>query len=440
MSLKLPEMQKTHQWYLNMFLINFVEFSAESSRGITLATLYLYNKSLGGDVAFMGLLTSVFSVGRFLSSMIFGYMCDRYSFRTVYVLSATICIGGNILYLCADRHVAASKNLLAFSRFVVGFGAGNRSVCRANVASMTNVQQRLKYITILAVVVFVGYALTPGLGSLVVEVDRFVFGIHLNKFTAPGVVLIALNIATVFGMLVMFDESIDRTHAPMDSPSNAPEVRVSVLPQRLINIGLCVFVMLNFNARGILSIFETVNIPLFLQASGHDPNSQAAVVEASRFQLYLGLLGLLSYLSIHALRHQVRDVTWLHFGFAAMAIGNGLLAICPTSLSLFRLVTSEVFVWSIGCPITTAVVVAAFSKILDGKPQGTAMGLLGSAASLSRIVLPLLPALLQSFTPLFIINAVLCIISSGSLFYYNHLVQKYNHALITSNTPLLQSA
>ncbi|KAF1329147.1 hypothetical protein FI667_g6280, partial [Globisporangium splendens] len=55
-----PRHRRLTSWYINMSLINFVEFSAESSRGVVLATLFLYTKSLGGDLAFMGLLTSVF--------------------------------------------------------------------------------------------------------------------------------------------------------------------------------------------------------------------------------------------------------------------------------------------------------------------------------------------------------------------------------------------
>jgi len=154
-----PSYPKAHpdrlrQWKLNMLMINFVEFSAESSRGIVMATLFMYLVKLGGDMTYMGVLTSVFSVGRFLSSMVFGWLSDRYSFKHVYVWSSAICFFGNLLYILADPHIFDSKLLLAFSRFIVGFGAGNRSVCRANVAHITKVSQRLSYIAILAMVVF----------------------------------------------------------------------------------------------------------------------------------------------------------------------------------------------------------------------------------------------------------------------------------------------
>lgn len=423
------------KWYVNMALINFVEFGAESSRGIVLATLFLYTKSLGGDIAFMGLLTSLFSVGRLISSTVFGWMSDRYPFKTVYIVSSGICLLGNLVYLMADAHVANSLKVLALSRFLVGFGAGNRSACRANVAAMTSINQRLKYMTLLATVVFLGYALTPGLGSLVAHADTYVLGVHLNKYTAPGVILVLINALTIALMLTSFDESIKLQDAPPETPeelkrTSSPLDNPTALPDRTVKVGALVFIFLNFNARGILSVFETVNIPLFLQVTGSDPNKLDSVIRASNFQFYLGLLGLVSYFSIEFFRHRVSDVTWVHAGFAMLTLGNLLLVIAPSTITLSRLSIAELLVWSIGCPITTAVVLTAFSKLLGGRPQGTLMGLLGSAASVSRIILPLVPAALPTMTPVFWINMLLCVVSSGSLYWFSCLVSRSTYEIL----------
>lgn len=424
------------QWYINMALVNFVEFAAESSRGVVLATLFLYNESLGGDLAFMGLLTSLFSVGRLISSTIFGWMCDRYSFRSVYVVSSGICLLGNLIYLLADIHVADSLGALALSRFIVGFGAGNRSVCRADVAAMTTINQRLRYLTILATVVFLGYALTPGLGSLVADVDVLFCGVHFNKFTSPGMILMVFNLLTIFGMLTSYDSTVSIHDGPPDSPNSATSRNtlsdLTSLPGNVVTIGAIVFIFLNFTARGILSVFETVNIPLFLRVTGSDPNSVAAVVDASNFQFYLGLLGLVSYFSIEYFRKSMTDVSWVQIGFLVLLTGNVLLVAMPVDLTFGRLALAELLVWSIGCPITTAVVVAAFSKILGGRPQGTLMGVLGSAGSVSRIIMPLLPAACPSLSPVFMINMALCTVSVALLWWYSKLVHRTRHADIES--------
>ena len=147
-----------------------------------------------------------------------------------------------------------------------------------------------------------------------------------------------------------------------------------------------------------------------------------SVVMASNIQFDLGCFGLLTYVSIELFRHRITDVNWVLLGFGMLIIGNVFLVIDPEALGFTRLIISEMFVWSIGCPITTAVCVAAFSKLLGGRPQGTLMGLLGSAASVSRIILPLLPALVPTLTPVFWINIVLCVSSFVSLTWYNRLI------------------
>ncbi|KAF0709321.1 hypothetical protein As57867_005972, partial [Aphanomyces stellatus] len=80
------------------------------------------------------------------------------------------------------------------------------------------------------------------------------------------------------------------------------------------------------------------------------------------------------------------------------------------------------FIWSVGSPFVTAVSVAAFSKILGSRQQGTWMGILGSTASVSRIILPLLPALFSTFTPMFLINVIMCAMGIALLVWYDNVV------------------
>ncbi|KAF0714075.1 hypothetical protein As57867_004044, partial [Aphanomyces stellatus] len=401
--------RRKYQWMFQMFLVNFIEFAAESSRGIVMPTIFLYCQSLGGTLVDMGLLTSVFSVGRLVSSFIFGWMCDRYTFRTVYLLSSGLGILGNIVYLFADPHVLSSLNVLLISRFLIGFGAGNRSVCRADVAKMTTVDQRLKYMTILCMVVFLGYALTPGVGAVLVGVDKHIFGLHLHALTAPGFILAVLNSITFVLMLFFYDESINyedepeatpKAHRAIISPASSYE-----LPLNLVYWGVGVFIVLNIIGRGILSVFETINVPLYLEVTGF--SNSTAVESAASFQFNMGLLGLGAYLAIEIFRHSITDTMWLLVGLSALLLGNGLLLVLsPLDFNEFAI--GIFFIWSVGSPFVTAVSVAAFSKILGSRQQGTWMGILGSTASVSRIILPLLPALFSTFTPMFLINVIMC--------------------------------
>ncbi|GMF30437.1 unnamed protein product [Phytophthora lilii] len=201
----------------------------------------------------------------------------------------------------------------------------------------------------LATVVFFGYALTPGLGSLVANTDSYFLGVHFNKFTSPGMILVGFNLLTIIGMLTVYDGSIETRDGPLESPQDAAGRKtlsnVTTMPERIVNIGAVVFIFLNFNARDILSVFEAVNIPLFLQVTGSNPESVSAVVDASNFQFYLGLLGLLSYFSIEYFRHSLSDVSWVQLGFAMLLAGNVILVIVPANLSFPQLAVAEFFVW-----------------------------------------------------------------------------------------------
>uniref|UniRef100_M4B1Y6 Uncharacterized protein n=1 Tax=Hyaloperonospora arabidopsidis (strain Emoy2) TaxID=559515 RepID=M4B1Y6_HYAAE len=207
------------------------------------------------------------------------------------------------MYVLPYSSSVRSQTLLALSRLVIGFGAGNRSVCRANIAMLTRVDQRLEYFTLFATVVFLAYALNPGLGSVIGETQIEIATdlLQFNRFTAPGFLLVALNLFTILVNNQIYDESVSRGDAPgsptvivsvpASSESTKPsvneltivvnklekstdivakkkptqEVTSPILSDQAVTVGMLVFIFLNFITHGILSIFETVNVPLFLQ-------------------------------------------------------------------------------------------------------------------------------------------------------------------------------
>ncbi|EQC35047.1 hypothetical protein SDRG_07287 [Saprolegnia diclina VS20] len=410
--------RRTRQWHTQLGLISFVIFGAEASRGIVMPTLFLYCQSLGGDLYLMGLLTSVFSLGRLISSTVFGYLCDRYSFRAVYIVSSIIGLVGNALYLLPHPQI------LLLSRFLVGVSSGNLSVCRADVAAKTHVEHRLKYLTMLALMVYLGYALTPGIGGLLSRVDLTVAGLHIDAYTIPGVLLAILSAISLLLIICLYDDSISVDDAPEAKPKTTTVTTAASfeLSDTLVYTGVVLFIFLNIVARGVLSIYETTNVPLFAQVTGEKNSTMIAA--ASAFQFNLGLLGLVAYFAIEVWHHAVSDVAWLVGGFLALGIGNLILAVrtTPTYVELWL---GVFFLWSVGSPITTAVCVSAMSKILGTRQQGKWMGLLGSAASLSRIIMPMLPALFaSSFAPLFYINVGLCTVAMSALVAFDLIVKR----------------
>ncbi|CAK4068291.1 unnamed protein product [Aphanomyces euteiches] len=407
--------RRVSEWHVQLMLIYASQLAAESSRGLVLPTLFLYCESLGGGLSDMGHATSVFSVGRLVASVFLGWLCDRVSFRTVHLVCAAISVLGNLLYVLPMPPTLAIPMLL-LSRFVTGVGAGSLSVCRANIAVLTPKSLRLLCLNRLALVVFVGYALSPGLGGLFAHVDVQIVGnLHLTAFTAPGYILVVLNAASFVAMWFAFDCSITAADAPSKDEQAPEKTELDAIKQVTEDApelscqfysGVAIFVLLNVVGRGVIAVFETILVTLHVQVVHLDHASAYgnAVRSAASFEFTMGVLGLLTYAAVEF--GHLADELWLLLGLAMFVLGNGLLlAQNPLQWPLFC--AGIYLVWSIGGPLLTAVSVSAFSRSLGSRPQGLWMGIFGAAGSCSRIVLPVVPALVSSFRVMFWINLAL---------------------------------
>jgi ceroid-lipofuscinosis MFS transporter 7 len=409
----------------------------------------------------MTFLTAAFSFGRVISSTVFGVLSDSYDFQTVYYASILISFFGNMMYAASDKSALGSKWVLLASRFVVGFGAGCRSVCRANVAALTTTAQRLRYLAIIAGTIFVGYAVTPGLGAWLSFINVEVAGYHLSAYTSPGIVLAFCNVLSLVGLCCVYDPTIAKEDGPQDALSPHPQNKVSVSnlhrmqelrqqhsqstggfcrclrgvsaarwstsPQWLVWIGIWVFIGLNFTCRGILAVFETIATKEFLQTINEPFTSEAAVYKASIFHFGMGLAGVFVFFSMGRLCRTYAELSLLVCGFVITGIGAVVLA--PRSsnaaepISLDRFVFGYALVWSIGLPLTGVLVVAAFSKILGAEPQGAMMGYIGSAGALGRIILPIALGATSSISAALGAVGALCFICCAAVLAYYFLVQ-----------------
>nr|CCA27912.1 Major Facilitator Superfamily (MFS) putative [Albugo laibachii Nc14] len=300
----------------------------------------------------------------------------------------------------------------------------------------------------------------------------------MNRFTASGFLLIGFHIITILLLRFLYNDSITREHAPKtimectagsgDSPrteiadevseegSETPEVNdasstvdsqdgcregsalilpaldiVESMSERLVMVGVFVFLAQNFVARGILSIFETVNVPMYMMARSVPIASDEIIRETSNFFLTIGFLGLITYAALHFLQN-VPDMLLLLFAHATLIAGNGIMAVITPAegtednrIDISWFIVAEVLIWSVGCPLATAVVTSAFSKTLGTRPQGIMMGLYGSAGSVARMIMPMLPGLLDGdWSLLFFIQIILCVFSVVALLLYMQLLRR----------------
>jgi len=375
---------KVKRRLLDIIIAFLILLIAESARGIVLPTLAPYVDMIGGDAVILGYAVAAFSIGRFASTIGLGYLSTRVSYGKVLGWSVFFCIVGNIMY---SFGTIGGKYVLLTSRFISGFGAGTLSVVRAYVAHVTSHDERTSYMSILGAVQFLGFAITPGVGSLFSYLPTFsIIGIPFDKYTYPGWFLAIMNFLILVVLILEFKNP---------PPNDVVEITVSIngpvepQPQetkksmKVVKI-FVVFLVLNLLVRLVLGIIETLGTPMYISVwnEGVSRATQAGFVFAAMGAIGVVVLFLISYLSAF-----VSDFKVLVVGLIFLTIGSGLLI--GNHIGLTRFLLGAGLIWCIGFPLAQTIIVSMFSKSLGKAPQGTWMGWIGAMGSLGRILGPI---------------------------------------------------
>ncbi|EAL67786.1 hypothetical protein DDB_G0279275 [Dictyostelium discoideum AX4] len=440
--------------FYNICIVFLVLFLSESARGLVLPTTPSYVETVGGDSSFLGIVVSSFSVGRFISTILLGYLSSKLKYRKVFIGSVGICIVGSIFYCFAYLdNGATGRIILIISRLLLGFGAGTLSAVRAYIAEISTPKERTTYIAWASAVQFFGFAITPIIGSTLQLLPMFYIipPVSVNSLTSPGWFLTIFNSALLLILIIQFSNPIKSTLPTSNSylkiqPQTQQEQQqqqqqdietsdsVSTTgscistdtstsdniikkqstttniegndQQSLIKIlindksalkSLLVFIILNFLVRGILGIFETLGTPIYLLLIDDKDDGTSGYYFGG-----MGVVGIIILLGISYIskKELINDFWILITGIAIIIIGCG---VCITSdLGWVRFTIGSLLIWGFGYPLAQTVIVSMFSKTLSssvGKAsQGTLMGVIGMAGSLGRIVGPLISGMMFTDT------------------------------------------
>lgn len=117
----------------------------------------------------------------------------------------------------------------------------------------------------LGAVQFLGFAITPGIGSLLAYLPTFVvFGLPFDKYTYPGWFLAITNFAVLLALLFIFQNpppneakvvvvSVNKDGTQPNKPSTRTWEMIKIFG---------VFLMLNLLVRLVLGILETLGTPM----------------------------------------------------------------------------------------------------------------------------------------------------------------------------------
>lgn len=394
-------------------------FLSECSRGIVMAGLspYLHHMvpSPGDAHRHLAVAVSLFSVGRLVSSIPYGYLVDwTNSTRDTLILSTLVTIVGSILYmvgsLLGDRPhavhcILASRYafrtfstspvaVTAHLRFISGFGSGTLSATRAFVVKVSRPEERTGYVSWNTLMQFAGLSMSPILPTLLARlVQRPPYNWRYDEVYIPGMTIVTLNVV-MLSLLAFCMRPVDPPRNVCDQGPNTPSGRrfLQVRSPRAwtnLDAAFALFSFLNFSLRGVVGVAETVAAEEYQRLSTAD-DAGASVELSAEFLLILGLMGTLTFLSLHVLSRSFSAQALLLFGMAAILVGSVLVLPPVMNDRIALLQLGMGFIWSIGSPITQVLTVSTYSQMMGRRPQGGAMGWLTTAGSLGRIVFPLL--------------------------------------------------
>ncbi len=334
--------------------------------GIVIPVLPLYALRFGASETVIGLLLGVFSAMQFIFAPILGRLSDRVGRRPVLLVSL---IGTSIGFVVMG--LANSLAILFAARIIDGISGGNISTAQAYIADVTPPHKRSRGMGLIGAAFGIGFIIGPAIGGLLSHIS----------LAAPFYFAAALSAGNAVALYFLLPESLSPEHR-----SQAAR-RVSIKE-----------VFARSGNRQFLAVVATwffATVPFAMLTSTF------ALFATERFRFdaadigfifaYLGLLGaVIQGGLIGRLVNLFGDKTLVIIGTALMAASMTLLPISETLVVLMIACTGI----AIGNSLLVPTLNGLASKSVGAAWQGRALGVLQSAASLARIIGPVLGGIL----------------------------------------------
>jgi DHA1 family tetracycline resistance protein-like MFS transporter len=334
--------------------------------GVVLPILPYYAREYDAAPAVLGLLVATHAAMQFVFSPVWGRVSDRIGRRPVMLFT--------ILGTAVSLYVLGAVGSLAglfVARALSGFFGANISVAVAYVTDVTEESERTRWMGMVGASFGIGFILGPAIGGLLAPVSH-----GAPMFFAAG--LGALNWIFAIFMLREPTRSQDRASEPhgLRESLRDPTIRQLCLINLLFTIGV--------------TQLETIFAYLMMDRFGYDAQ-QVAYILVVMAVLMAGIQGG----AMRSLATYFGEKTLLCSGLLLMALSFPLIPY-PATLGLLLV---PLAITAIGRAIAQPPMPSLVSMRADANNRGGVMGAFQSAASLARVIGPLLAGLLYGLTP-----------------------------------------
>lgn len=362
------ETEKTKEKFLTgpllvIFLTIFIDLVGF---GIVIPLLTFYAEEFNATPLDVGLLVGSYSLMQFIFSPFWGHLSDRFGRKPILFLTI---LGSSIGYLILG--LAGSLFMVYFGRILAGIMGGNLATAQAYIADVTTRENRARGMGLFGMAFGLGFILGPALAGILSK-----FGMHVPFLFAAG-----LSFLNTFLLLFILPES----RKPGTQETSGGRGRMSMLLDSLREKRFATITVDYFLIVMAFSMMTTAFAYFTLVKFGYD---------AEKTGYLLGFVGLTAAVMQGGV-----------FGILAKKLGEAKLVVVGCiilvgSLLAVPFVSSEsgglialligIGAFAVGNSIASPALTSLASKTASEDAQGHALGILQSAASLARVIGPLL--------------------------------------------------
>ncbi|EDQ90232.1 uncharacterized protein MONBRDRAFT_31978 [Monosiga brevicollis MX1] len=371
----------------SLYVLAFFWFFTGVEYAVILPSAWLYLQHLGADHKFwLSASISAFSLANFVFSPIYGRIADRFSTRSILIISNCFEIVGNLLYLVANDTYSNVE-----ARFIAGMGAAAGAAIFAFIircaSSPMEVNSNMGWImTARAVGLIVG----PAFNFLLVKVDFHIGALHVTPLNSPGLLMLIVWIICQILCVFVFK---DMPSAPVtrnlnviaeDKPS-APEEEDSPRCSEYLNLGVISLLLVQFLNMFNQTAYETFLTP-FTLATFHWKQTANSISFIATAVLAIGTY----YTMIRIQRkYNIADRIEITIGITLQLVGFFLFWLMPShdTGDVWKFIFSSV-IFVIGLPFVY-IAPALQAKLTTKRAQGLGQGIRRSVVSAAQIIGPL---------------------------------------------------
>ncbi len=337
--------------------------------GIVIPLLPFYAERFNATPLDVGILVSSYSLMQFIFAPLWGSLSDRFGRRPI--LFWTI-LGAGVGYLMLG--FANALWIVYAGRILAGIMGGNLSTAQAYIADVTTRENRARGMGLFGMAFGLGFILGPALAGVLSPID-----IHVPFYVAAGLSL--LNATLLYFIL---PESIKKNSRPPEHIGRFAALASAFGDRRFVVITVEYFLLVT-----AFSIMTTGFAYYTMVSFGYD------AAQTGWLLTYVGFLA--------------AGIQGIVFGRLAPRFGEQRLAIAGSVLlvaSLFAVpyinkstgglaaLLLGIAGFAVGNSIASPSLTSLASKMSGEAEQGRSLGMLQAAASLARVIGPLLCGLL----------------------------------------------